>query len=287
MSFCNELKQYHEAYPLFTQTVMGKPFPYRLLGSGERALVFLPGAMASSDGYCRHSMELAEYFTVLTFDYPQCYKTNAEMADAIIELLGILGIQKAVFVGQSYGGFLAQIITVRHPGKVEGLILSNTGSLYESMNEGGKAGLYAAVASFKRLILLMWFVPVAFLRKKLLKRAMVHLEDFTEEERVYFREVFTCLYRRLTNKGQRHLFGLMADLQNVPPMRFSEFEFLSRKTLLFLSPDDETFGDGVIRGLIDMMSEPRIVGELKGGHTAPLLNREAYVRIVTQFMQSL
>ncbi|MHB1314367.1 MAG: alpha/beta fold hydrolase [Christensenellales bacterium] len=287
MDFCKELKQYHDAHPLLEQTVMGTAFPYRLLGSGEKTMVFMPGAMMPSDGYFRHLTEFAKEFQVLTFDYPAGFITNAAMADAVAVLMERLSIVQAVFVGQSYGGFLAQILAVRHPGKVAALVLSNTGTLYESMNEDGKADLHAMVRSFKKFALLLRFVPVSFFLKKLLKKALAHTEEMPEDEKAYYRELHECLYRRMTRKSTRQLFALMADLENVPPMRLADFEFLAGKTLLLMSPDDNTFNDGIIRGLIDMMSEPRISGELSGGHTAPLFSRETYVRLVGQFIQSL
>lgn len=52
--------------------------------------------------------------------------TTAQMADDAAALLAALGIQKAHTLGVSLGGMIAQEIALRHPGRVERLVLACT-----------------------------------------------------------------------------------------------------------------------------------------------------------------
>jgi pimeloyl-ACP methyl ester carboxylesterase len=56
--------------------------------------------------------------------------TLADMADDAVGLLDHLGIERAHVVGASMGGMIAQMIAIRHPGRVISLvsIMSNTGA---------------------------------------------------------------------------------------------------------------------------------------------------------------
>jgi len=60
-------------------------------------------------------------------DVPPGPYTTAEMADDAAALLRFLGIEKSHVLGVSFGGMIAQEVALRHPGRVEGLVLGCTG----------------------------------------------------------------------------------------------------------------------------------------------------------------
>jgi len=53
--------------------------------------------------------------------------TTAQMADDAAALLGFLGFGRAHVLGVSLGGMIAQEVAIRHPDRVEGLVLGCTG----------------------------------------------------------------------------------------------------------------------------------------------------------------
>jgi len=71
-------------------------------------------------------------------DKPDCQYTGELFTNALESLLSKLEIPRATVVGNSYGGILAQLFTLRYPEKVERLILVGSGGFRER-TEGEKA----------------------------------------------------------------------------------------------------------------------------------------------------
>ncbi|EXJ13964.1 alpha/beta fold hydrolase [Imhoffiella purpurea] len=110
---------------------------YKRIGSGPRLVLLLHGSFMSLRSW-RHLMApLAEAATVVAIDRPVCGRTSRPLpkgkgpspyaaeaqADLVAELIQALGFEQAVVVGHSTGGTVAVLTALRHPGRVEGLVL--------------------------------------------------------------------------------------------------------------------------------------------------------------------
>ena len=104
---------------------------YREYGKGF-PLVKIVGFASTMDGGDPELVAaLAERFTVVTFDNRGMGETNAgtrpftieQFAEDTAGLMDALGIERAHVFGISMGGFIAQEMALRHPGKVEKLVL--------------------------------------------------------------------------------------------------------------------------------------------------------------------
>lgn len=80
----------------------------------------------------------------------------AQWGDDIRALCDVLGIERPVVMGQSFGGFVAQSYAVRHPGHAAGIILSSTSprftrerNLAVFQRVGGSEAHAAAVAFYQ------------------------------------------------------------------------------------------------------------------------------------------
>ncbi|MEY3668790.1 MAG: hypothetical protein RL258_185, partial [Pseudomonadota bacterium] len=82
------------------------------------------------------------------------------MADAVLETLESHGVDQAYFCGLSLGGVVAQAIALKHPGRVLGLVLANTGAKVGSAQVWGdrvEAVRSAGVASLIPALISRWF----------------------------------------------------------------------------------------------------------------------------------
>lgn len=86
---------------------------------------------------------LARGRRLILFDYPGIGRSSrlrggrtsfAALADSVARLLPVIGVQRADVLGWSMGGFVAQQLAVRHPGRVRALVLAGT-------NPGGEAAV--------------------------------------------------------------------------------------------------------------------------------------------------
>jgi pimeloyl-ACP methyl ester carboxylesterase len=131
--------------------VDGLEVHYKLAGEGEPAFVLLHGFAASAFSWRKVTEPLGGLGYVIAFDRPAFGLTERPMpdewsgenpyspeaqSDLTIALMDELGVEKAVLVGHSAGGTIAAFTALRHPGRVEALILEDA-AIY---TQGGTPG---------------------------------------------------------------------------------------------------------------------------------------------------
>jgi len=119
--------------------VMGEKLDSRTPSMKEKpTIIALHGGLGFDHGYLRPGIDfLSMAFNIIYVDYrghgrsshvPIESITLEQIADDVAELVNYLGLRKAFFLGHSAGGFVAQILALRHPEIVQGLILVSTGT---------------------------------------------------------------------------------------------------------------------------------------------------------------
>ena len=109
---------------------------YIAFGSGDRDMIILPGAgdgFKTVKGSARPASVMyrsfGNVFRVWSFsrrdDIPEGFGTDG-MADDVADAMEVLGIEKACVYGVSQGGMIAQQLAIRHPEKVERMVLAVT-----------------------------------------------------------------------------------------------------------------------------------------------------------------
>ncbi len=279
-------EQYCENYPLTTENINGGSFSYRYYknaGSTE-TVVLLVGGIGMSDLIYTHFEKFAKHFSVLTFDYCIDYPTSEKLVAAIASLLAQLDI-KAWFVGQSLGGFIAQLIAQKHPEVTKGLILSNTGCLSKDMSKEAYASLTEMLKSTRKAKKMLKFLPLSMLKKQISGAVFKkYASDFSESERHLLRELCDIMEEKLTKPYELHMLNLLIDMESHNGMKRAEFEYLDNMVLLLLSEDDKTFNDGVKQALIELMPNPTTITDLAGGHLALMVNCDRYVDIIVDYI---
>jgi 3-oxoadipate enol-lactonase len=113
--------------------VNGQELYYEVYGKGE-PLVLIQGLGVESSGWAMQIPAFTEQFRVIAFDNRDVGRSSraagaydvADMADDVAGLMGVLKVERAHVVGVSMGGLIAQELVLRHPQKVDRLVLGCT-----------------------------------------------------------------------------------------------------------------------------------------------------------------
>ena len=283
------LAEFRRTYPAVAYTVSsGKPFVYRYYKNSQAnaTLVLLTGGIGLSDLFYKHFARFAQDFSVLTFDYQIPFADNGEFVDAVAELLRHLG-ERVWLVGQSLGGVVAQVIAVRHPEVVEGLVLSNTCSLSGSMSEEGYRDLMQMVESQRKFKKWLFILPFSLI-KGMMRRAVLKMktDNFTAAEKVAMEEICDAMLELLTKPYEAHMIDFLCDAEHYFGLTQDDFAPWKGRVLLILSEDDTTFTPACKQDLIDLMPSPTVVTHLTGGHLALMVRLEQYADLVTGFIKA-
>jgi pimeloyl-ACP methyl ester carboxylesterase len=138
--------------------VNGLKVHYKEFGKGkpgEPALILLHGFASSTYTWREVQTALAQNRRVVVFDRPAFGLTERPMewegpspysseaqADLTIGLMDALGIEKGILVGNSAGGTIAALTALRHPERVEGLVLVDP-----AIYQGGRPAWFGWLAN--------------------------------------------------------------------------------------------------------------------------------------------
>ena len=121
-------------------------------GRGKEPLLFLHGIGGHLEAYARNVVPLSDEFHVIAYDYVghglsalRPVDSPLVLADHLRELLDVLGIRRANLSGESLGGWVAGHFAVRHPDRVQRIML-NTSAGIPITTEKGRADLEALKA---------------------------------------------------------------------------------------------------------------------------------------------
>ncbi len=112
------------------------PLAWREQGQGD-AVVFLHGLGGSRTSWAPQLEGLSGTFRCIAWDMPGYGAsapvtplTLAAIADAVARLLDAAGVERAHLVGESFGGMHALHAALRHPDRVDRLVLANTSAAF-------------------------------------------------------------------------------------------------------------------------------------------------------------
>jgi maspardin len=95
------------------------------VGKNGPALVLIPGTLGRADVFWQQITALSGRARILALSYPASGGI-ADWAGDIATMIGDQGLQGAVVLGSSLGGYLAQYVTATYPELVSGLVAANT-----------------------------------------------------------------------------------------------------------------------------------------------------------------
>ena len=123
------LKQCIEEHPYKTYKYDGVEYKYIATGDGKPTIVLIHGAMFNPYMWFFPINKLKNDFYIIAPKIPVIGMGAAESANYIKNILNREKVSKAVIIGYSHGGGIAQYFAEVYPEYVETLVLSHTGIL--------------------------------------------------------------------------------------------------------------------------------------------------------------
>lgn len=287
-----EFAEYNRLAPVKTVEINSGTFAYRYYKNPAPkvnvTLVVLVGGTGLADGIFAMAKSFMEKYSIISFSYPMDFEGNEATADAIYELIKYLKAENIYLWGQSYGGLLAQIIAKRHPGVVKGLILTSTASLSNDIKYEGMKRFYEMINEEKeqknnRMYKHFPMFALPVIMKLAFKK---HLNNSPDTYNAV-KELLKQIKPSMKKEYFIHMNTLLSDLRNFVGTHHKEdFAYLKGRVLIIEPDDDKTFTDDIKEALINIMTEPCVVRDIKGGHLAIMLNPDELVRIIDRFFSS-
>jgi pimeloyl-ACP methyl ester carboxylesterase len=281
MMFSEEMELFEKDFPYQNMKVGCANFSYVLAGKADNpAVVLLCGGMDYSRMWHEYVRKLEGSYRVLTFDYPRELATVYEARDAIAELMEKLGIEKAVFAGASFGGFMAQLIARKYPGKVSGLGLFSTGALTENTIKTGRK-------KYRSYKLILWLLKRKHFNYEkwkpfFISASMKEAKQESMGNQKYLREMFEFIFKDYTREKDIHVTNMMVGLMDIKPCHEEDFAYLNGNVALVF-PEKDFFSETEQQELIDTFPGARIE-YVKNGHFGTILECDKYCEVIQSLL---
>lgn len=286
MDFKEDIQSFRENHKPMNKKIGIATFKYWLSGKGEYTYVLLPGGMGSGEFFFKQILLLEKYAKVLTLDYPVELEDNNSMADGIVALIDNLKLKKVIYVGQSYGGMIAQVIAKRHTKKIFGLVLSNTGTATSEVIQRDN-GLKKMIERLKMGQETLKTMPYDEFQKYMLIKMGSYLDAVEEKYRHYINDTFKYMVKVLSRERNILMTKLLLDFYENQRFTKDDFINLEDRVMLIFAPDDKTFSEAVRDELIALLPNPTINHSLKGGHLAILIEIDKFILSLVDFQKSI
>ena len=289
MTIKEKYLEFEKKAPLQTAKLQHGTFAYHYYKNEhpelDVTLVFLAGGSGLGNSVFYLAEAFMEKYSLITFNYPMDYPCNADLADAIVELLEQIGAKNIYLIGQSYGGLMAQIVARRHPQQIKGLILSGTCSLSGDISFEGMRNIVDMIHPKKveKNIKMDKRIPI-FLLVPLFKLMCKRVVKDKENAKV-FSDIIDICKDDITTDYLVHMDMLLADLATeFGSHKPKDFEKFDNEVLIFFSKEDTIFCDNLKDALVRIMPNPVVIPDLKGGHLALLSSFDEYVSTLNTFL---
>ena len=286
MRFETEMQNFCNTHRFQQIKVRNTIFDYLLCGNPEsqKTLVYLVGGAGVPLLYYKYIQAMEQDYRILTMYYPSRLRTPEALAEAIAQLTKKLNIQKAVWIGSSFGGYMAQLIARKHPEITDSIVLYATSGLSaESMKRLEK--------QYQHLIPMMWLIE-NFPSYELLKKIMIPMsikslinKETSPKDADYVKDIFTWLYNGYTREFDMHITRLIMNMIAIRPCVKSDFAYLNGNVLLIFPDDDHAFTPELQLDLIRIMPNPA-VQYIHGGHVATIYKAEEYIQKTRKFLEN-
>ncbi|TNF07198.1 MAG: alpha/beta hydrolase [Bacillota bacterium] len=228
---------------------------YTMVGQGEKIIMMLiGGSMFPTEAYFLMIQELAQNYRILLINYPKQIHTLNELSNIYQKLLDKLNIKHIYLFGANHGGGVAQVFAKAYPSYIKGLILYNTISQSNDMQEEVKLIIKDLKQALNELKELRKMVSLETIKETLFEQIKVSIPDTMDH---MFYEHFISLYQE--NEEDAHM-ALIKDFLEHYVFKKSDFSYLKNQTLIFYGHDiDPLGGTEFIEVLAELHANPKLI----------------------------
>lgn len=268
-----EYKQFLATHPFRYITSGDMRWPYLVGGRGEQALVLLPGAPGRAEASFEYVRAFEGDYTVISVGYPADLATVEECLRGVADILDAEGFERAHVVGGSYSGLLAQRFVRRYPGRVDRLVLSDTG-----------VPRPARARKYRRYVSLLRVLPMSVTRALWRVGAYLYLRDMAPRHRPFWQAYFAQLRKTITRRECINRLLVWIDFDS--GSRFSPDDLdAGRGAVLILEAErDTTFPEWERLALRRLYPAAQVRVFTGGGHAASLDRRDEYIAAIRAFL---
>lgn len=253
--------------------IHGARWKYLACGAGSHALLMLPGAPGLSETAFQQIPLFERHFRVIAPDLPATMTTLADLVNGLAGILDGEGIARAHVLGVSYSGILARELALRHPERVERLVLSHA-----RMPSREGTGRYLLAGN------LLLALPLPALRL-VLRPMRLLLPREVRIHRAFWKTYYTEIVHRLTRADYASRMRIWMDVCRQARLAPDEPPYWSGETLL-VEADDDPLIPPRERNALRMRYPTAQVYTFSGTkHSAWIARQEEYVRIIERFLR--
>ncbi|TLN06507.1 alpha/beta hydrolase, partial [bacterium] len=184
----DELHQFREEHASLHTDYQGIQWEYITGGGGSQVLLILPGAFRRAESAFHFIRLFEDTYRIIAPSYPPL-STVERMVDGIVHFLSLEGVQTAFILGQSYGGWIGQLLVRCHPAMFSRLVLSSTGPLVSTTRER---------SLLPKVLKLLPILPMSLVKGLLAKGFRTELAHFPAAVRPFWEAYSAELFSRMS-----------------------------------------------------------------------------------------
>ncbi|HEX8598037.1 MAG TPA: alpha/beta hydrolase [Chloroflexia bacterium] len=268
-----QYKQFLATHPFRYVTSSGMCWPYLVAGRGEQALVLLPGAPGRAEASFEYMRAFERHYTVISIGYPADLATVEECLHGVVRILDAEGFECAHVVGGSYSGLLAQRFVRRYPGRVDKLVLSDTG-----------VPRPARARKYRRYVRLLRVLPMFVIRALWRVGAYLYLHEMAPQRRPFWEAYFAQLRKTITRRECISRLQVWIDFDSGSRFSPGDLDGWQGEMLILGAERDTTFSNWERQALRRLYPAARVCVFTGGGHAASLDRRDEYIEAICDFL---
>lgn len=266
------LKQFVEDHQYKIYQKNGRNYEYLSIGNGSRTIVFIHGAMFNPYMWFYPINKLKKYFRIIAPKLPAIGMGANDSVNYIKTILDVENVNKAIILGYSYGGGVAQYFAEVHPDYLDILVLSNTGVLRR------EDSIIRTQKMLRKLKILPSFAIqiIKFIRTRSGKES-----EWYRFRKAFFNWTFSSITKKdFVNHFKMNL-TFFREIQHLPVGRVS---WKGKTLILATESDKDTFQYYDKLTSIYNNNESYVFDE-PGGHHMLFLYPEKYTNILNDLLQ--